>query len=372
MPEYHVLGSGEPLPHFTLPSPSNPNYSIGVVAGRYLVLCFFHTTEAPASRLRLKAALDRPDLFDDTFASFFGILTDPEDKKGAKLANKPPGYRFLMDYEMTASRLCGAAPVNEDGREPRPIWVVTDPTLRVIDTIAFETDGSDIGKLFDCLASQPPAAEFAGRPLQAPILYLPRVFEPAFCERLIALYDQQGGAASGFMRQQGERTVGQSDPRHKVRRDLNLTDKPLLAELRTRILRRVVPEIAKVHQFHATRMERYLVACYDSGEGGHFAPHRDNTTSGTAHRRFAVSVNLNKDFKGGEVSFPEYGPQGFKAPAGGAVVFSCSLLHTVSRVTAGRRLAFLPFLYDAAAARIREANLHLLDLPAADDPPAAG
>jgi hypothetical protein len=38
------------------------------------------------------------------------------------------------------------------------------------------------------------------------------------------------------------------------------------------------------------------------------------------------------------------------------VVFPCALLHAVSRVTAGRRYAFLPFLYDDAAARLREAN----------------
>jgi hypothetical protein len=37
-------------------------------------------------------------------------------------------------------------------------------------------------------------------------------------------------------------------------------------------------------------------------------------------------------------------------------VFSCSLLHEVSPVTAGLRYAFLPFLYDDEAARIREAN----------------
>jgi predicted 2-oxoglutarate/Fe(II)-dependent dioxygenase YbiX len=82
----------------------------------------------------------------------------------------------------------------------------------------------------------------------------------------------------------------------------------------------------------------------------------DNTTKGTAHRRFAVSVNLNDDFDGGEVNFPEYGPRSFKAPPGGAVVFSCSLLHRVSKVTRGRRFAFLPFLYDDAAARIRKEN----------------
>jgi predicted 2-oxoglutarate/Fe(II)-dependent dioxygenase YbiX len=133
--------------------------------------------------------------------------------------------------------------------------------------------------------------------------------------------------------------------------------------LQARIIRRIVPEIAKVHQFHCTRMERYLVACYDAAEGGHFAPHRDNTTKGTAHRRFAVSINLNDDFDGGEVGFPEYGPRTFKAPTGGAVVFSCSLLHAVSRVTRGQRYAFLPFLYDDAAAALRDKNRQYLDIP---------
>jgi predicted 2-oxoglutarate/Fe(II)-dependent dioxygenase YbiX len=103
-------------------------------------------------------------------------------------------------------------------------------------------------------------------------------------------------------------------------------------------------------------MERYIVACYAAEHGGHFRAHRDNTTKGTAHRRFAASINLNDDFDGGEISFPEYGPRSFKPPVGGAVVFSCSLLHTVSRMTRGRRYAFLPFLYDEDAAKIRQAN----------------
>lgn len=90
--------------------------------------------------------------------------------------------------------------------------------------------------------------------------------------------------------------------------------------------------------------------------GGHFRPHRDNTTRGAAHRRFAVSINLNDDFEGGELYFPEYGPRTYKAPAGCAVVFSTPLLHGVRQVTGGRRYAFLPFLYDESAAKIREAN----------------
>ena len=141
-----------------------------------------------------------------------------------------------------------------------------------------------------------------------------------------------------------------------------------MRQLQIRIRRRIVPEILKVHQFKATRMERYIVSCYAAEDGGHFHAHRDNTTKGTAHRRFAVSINLNEDFEGGEIGFPEYGPRSFKMATGGAVVFSCSLLHAVSRVTSGRRYAFLPFLYDDAAAKVREQNLRFVE---GHEPPAA-
>jgi hypothetical protein len=72
-----------------------------------------------------------------------------------------------------------------------------------------------------------------------------------------------------------------------------------------------VPEITKIHQFKVTRMERYIVSCYDAEDGGHFAAYRGNTTSGNPLRRFAVSANLNDDFDGGEVGFAEYGPRSF-------------------------------------------------------------
>jgi predicted 2-oxoglutarate/Fe(II)-dependent dioxygenase YbiX len=93
-----------------------------------------------------------------------------------------------------------------------------------------------------------------------------------------------------------------------------------------------------------------------------FRPHRDNTTKGTAHRRFACTINLNaEDYDGGNLRFPEFGPNEYRAPTGGAVVFSCSLLHEARPVTRGRRYAFLPFFYDDAGARIREANLAFVD-----------
>jgi predicted 2-oxoglutarate/Fe(II)-dependent dioxygenase YbiX len=128
-----------------------------------------------------------------------------------------------------------------------------------------------------------------------------------------------------------------------------------------RLRQRLVPQIVKAFNFEPTRIERYLVARYDAETGGFFRPHRDNTTRGTAHRRFAVSINLNADYDGGDLRFLEFGDRTYRPPPGGACVFSCSVLHEATPVTRGERFAFLPFLYDEAAAAIREANLKYLD-----------
>jgi predicted 2-oxoglutarate/Fe(II)-dependent dioxygenase YbiX len=189
------------------------------------------------------------------------------------------------------------------------------------------------------------------------VLLVPNVLEGDLCRRLIALYAAQGGEPSGFMLEVDGKTVLLTDPEHKQRRDCAVEDPALRRLLLERVKAALVRIVRRAFQFEATRMERYLIGCYDSGTGGHFRPHRDNTTSGTAHRRFAVSINLNAGgYDGGDLRFPEYGPRTYRPPTGGAVVFSCSLLHEATAVTRGTRYAFLPFLYDDAAAKLREAN----------------
>lgn len=151
------------------------------------------------------------------------------------------------------------------------------------------------------------------------------------------------------------------DYTRKRRCDLEIEDDQLRTACMHRIHDRLVPEIQKAFQFRATRIERYIVACYDGESGGHFRAHRDNTTKGTAHRRFAVTLNLNPgDYEGGQLWFPEFGRQRYVAPRGGAIVFSCSLLHEATPVTQGTRYAFLPFLYDDDAALIRKQNAQFI------------
>jgi 2-oxoglutarate-Fe(II)-dependent oxygenase superfamily protein len=318
-------------------------------------MAFIGDTRDDAARQAIQALSAHRRYFDDERACFFGITIDPRDESEERLREDLPGIRIFWDFDRRVSKLYGAASIDSSPGAAisyRRFWLVLDPTLRVLERFRFDQHAA----LFAYLEKLPPPARFNGVEVQAPVLILHSVFEPELCRDLIRAYETHGGDESGFMREMDGQTVLQHNPDFKIRRDYVITDQDLVKRIQGRINRRIVPEIFKIHQFKATRMERYIVACYAAEEGGHFRPHRDNTTPGTAHRRFAISINLNDDFEGGYLSFPEYGPRGYKLSLGGAVVFSCSLLHRVTRVTAGRRYAFLPFLYDEDAARVRERN----------------
>ena len=358
-PAYRALQVGDPAPWFRQKSTSNPDFAFDTVAGRYIVLCFYGTGADEIGRGALAAFQEQHrSLFDDDKIALFGVSVDPADLAQERAKQILPGIRHFWDFDGKVGRLYGALPHDGPGAGVplRRFWMVLNPTLRVRAIFPFRPDGSDRGEVMAYLRALPPVVQFAGFEIPAPVLVIPDVFEPEFCRHLIGLYEEHGGQESGFMREVDGKTVATHDRSHKSRKDFTITDQGLMQQIQKRIVRRVNPEIEKVHFFKPTRMERYIVSCYAAEDGGHFRAHRDNTTKGTAHRRFAVSINLNADFDGGEVSFPEYGPRSYKAPPGGAVVFSCPLLHAVSAVTRGRRYAFLPFIYDDEAARIREAN----------------
>lgn len=345
------ITAGAPAPGFTAPSPVNPRFAFESLGGRYIVLAFL-PPPGPERDAAVRLVQDNADVFTDDQALFFGVL--PDAASFAEARNAPP-LRWFGDADGDLRRLYATSA--EDAEAAPPMWVLVDPSLRILGWRAL-AQGDEL--MADLRRFGDPDLH-AGAPLHAPVLIVPRVFERPLCTDLIDFYQKSGGAPSGTMVQRGGKTVGILS-NFKSRRDAKIDDVPLIEACRERLRRRLLPEIAKVFQFQATRIERYIVARYDADDGGWFLPHRDNTTLGTAHRKFAVSINLNGDFEGGDLRFPEFGRRTYRPPPGGAVVFSCSLLHEATNVTRGTRYAFLPFLYDQAGAEIRAANLHALDV----------
>lgn len=348
---------GDPAPWFIARSTSNERYHFHTVAGRCVVLCFLGSAGQPYSKAVADHFHRQRALFDDSYASFFGVSVDPTDEAQARLRQAIPGFRYFWDFDHGISRRYG---VERDNRYAA-CTVVIDARLRVLAVLPFDRivlPEQHVATVMRVIAAE---ASFVGAMqdgISAPILVVPRVFEPGFCRELVQYFDQGDPQQSGFMREHQGKTVQAFDDDFKRRRDCSVLEESMRLACRSRLSNRLKPEVFKAFQFVATYAERYIVACYSSAERGFFKPHRDNTTKGTAHRRFAVTINLNTgEYDGGLLRFLEYGDRTFEAPLGGAIVFSCSLLHEATPVTAGRRYAFLPFLYDEAAARLRQTNM---------------
>jgi len=348
-----ALNIGEAAPWFIGETASARKFHLSAVAGRFVLLGFVPDAASRQAATALIAASRAR--FDDLNLCVFLVVRDPQSIAEAR--DDVPGVRVFLDHSGEIGGLYGFTGADADAGR----WFLLDPTLRVVGSAPLEAGAA----LFERLSTLPSPDDHAGVPVHAPVLIVPRIFEPELCRRLIAVYEADGGAVSGVMREVDGRTVGVIDD-FKSRRDATITDEAFRRELRARLARRLVPEIKKAFQFEVTRLERYIVACYDAEHGGYFRPHRDNTTKGTAHRRFACSINLNAEaFEGGDLRFPEFGSRTYRPPTGGAVVFSCSLLHEATPVTRGRRYAFLPFFFDEPAEAIRQQNLQFLDVESA-------
>ncbi len=359
------LSVGEPAPWFVCRSPSNQRYNFNTVAGRYVVLCFLGSAKDADSQAVLQALDAQRALFDGEHLMMFNVSSDPEDESENRLGDTARGIRVFWDFDRSVERqfgLCAGSADALQGGLQKMIYVL-DRRLCVLTAIPLQKGGAaSAARLIQVLQSLPRASPVRMAGMQAPVLVVPRVFSPELCRTLIKAYEDHGGQPSGFMRDVKGKTTLINDDGHKKRSDCLLQDARLQGICMSSLRARLLPQLLNAFQFQATRMERHLVSCYDASEGGHFRPHRDNTTLGTAHRRFAVSLFLNTgDYEGGLLRFPEYGAALFSAPTGGAVVFSCSLQHEATPVMSGRRYMYLPFLYDEAAAQVLLRNRQYME-----------
>jgi peroxiredoxin len=356
--------AGDGVPWFRTPSDINPDLNFSTLAGRIVVLSFLGSlTQEPVNKIALEL-LAQKDYFDGRQASLALVTIDLRDAQSTATLNLP-GTRLLFDFDRRISHIFGLVP-DDNSTSYAPVTFILDERLRVIETVPVMNPEQHVRDVMEVFHRIPKKPALLSPYTQAPVLMIPNVFEDFFCEELIEGFTKFGGEESGFILEQNGKTVVQVDHQHKHRKDWLIDDDRVIRRIRQRMQRRLVPEILKAFQFSVTRMERYLVACYDGKSGGHFSAHRDNATKGDAHRRFSVTINLNiGGYDGGDLVFPEFGMTGYQPPTGGACVFSSSLLHETRPVTGGTRYCFVPFVYDDAAAKTREANVKYVNISGA-------
>lgn len=346
---------GDPIPWVSMASDIRPDFRLSTLGGRRWVMTIVDSLASELGRQVESHFLSACRRLRPFTSAATLVSRDPADAT-RKVPHDITGARYLFDPGGAMAEMFGVS------RTDALMSIIVDERLRVLCIETSPEPGSHITSAFDQLNAFVAAPEFSSATPLAPVLLVPRIFEADLCQRLIAGYERHGGEESGFMVEADGRTVAKFDHSHKRRSDWSIDDASLVQACHRAIERRLVPEIRRAFQFEVTRIERNLVACYDSEVGGFFNRHRDNTTKGTAHRRFAVSINLNAEsHEGGELVFPEFGAARYRPTNGGACVFSCSLLHEARPVTRGKRYVFVPFLYDEAAKRVREENLRFID-----------
>jgi len=333
-----AIGPGDRVPNFSLPDQENTRRSFyHEVTARPILLLLAPSPAAPGPRALLAELAERRADVARAGAEVYVISGESVVANAVVSAELGCPYRIFADPagQMLAALMAGSqAPAR---------LLLLDGNQRVVEVFEGSIGPEGLaGVLTFCEAEtrQGETAEVLGR--AAPILLLPRVLEPGVCRQLIGLWEaehHEGGFSTG--------QTNTYDSSKKKTLEHVIQDPALRRQISFTLARRVAPELAKVFNYRAPfQFDAHVVMCYQPERQDFFGLHRDDLRPEN-QRRFALSLNLNDDFEGGELHFPEYSPDGYKMAAGTACVFACPLLHEARPVTKGRRFVMTSFFCDS-------------------------
>lgn len=332
------LEIGDPIPWLTqICAHDHRPLSLESAGGRFVLFCFpdIRAQNEPLGLIKEISTLY--PVIDNLNIIMFLVVSTPDAGLYDTLHAQNPGIRVLLDHDgRLRNAFACSAPVDI------AVWYVSNPRQQIIFRQAFPSVRASLPVIADMAGYLPKVRDYAPD-APAPLLSIETVFEPALCNRLI--HDHQHGRRvnSPIMTEKEGRTGYVHDHAFKNRMDSEIPS-ALNNIVQKRISDRVYPEIEKAFQFRVSAIDRIVLGCYDARQKGRFGMHRDNTLAKTRHRKFACSINLNENYEGGFIGFPEYGSRFYKPSRGSAIVFSCSLLHLVTPVLVGQRYAALLFL----------------------------
>src|SRR5256712_3454715 len=336
------LGRGERAPDFVLAcQDGRPIRFYAHAGGRPAVLLFYDAADVDELLRFAEALTDGAD----RAVSLFAVQRGTPAMTPQVFPERARHFLVFADPQGTVRT------AYRPGATDTPPLFVLDPNLRVLASLVLQDARTTAHKVLALLDAFLPPITPLEITTQAPVLLIPYALDQELCQSLIHVWETQGNVATGVEQSRGDRREATLSPDHKRRRDHTVREAPLVRQLASTIGRRVMPEVAKAFAFRATHFEGFTIACYDAATGGVFRAHRDNLSPATAHRRFALSLNLNAGYEGGYLRFPEYGPHLYRPAAGAALVFACAHLHEGTEGRQGRRFGLLSFLFGEGGSR---------------------
>lgn len=336
-----TLTPGDIMPAMALTDMAGAEVDLNAddLSGNYIVLVL--QRDSRAVNAQLSAFEAKRARVDAVGAKLFVVLPADTPPAGDEVT---AAATTLHDQSGALFAAFGAGPGHDS------VTVLIAPNQHIA-LVTHDADPDHADRVLDLIAARAEARATRQLDMHPPVLLVPDVLSSEDCQKLISIYRFQGNefVESGHNVVQG-RT---NDCKMKIddygrvdRIDHWVITPDTNAFIDQRLSSRLFPEIKKAFQYPITRREHYRIACYEGERGGEAHGHRDDTAAIVAHRRFAVTINLNtENYEGGELRFPEFGDQRYRPPTGAAIVFSCSLLHEVMHIVSGRRFALLAFLF---------------------------
>lgn len=317
------------------------------LSGKSLILAFLDTEDDEACRRLLSALASKHENLARLNATVVAINADTDARRNGRLKHES-GFLWPIVCDCSGAIFARYGLHKHRGADRR--LVLLSPLRQVRSWIDSPADPDrSLETIMNEIEHMRAGEDPRWFPVHAPVLIIPNVLSRDECQRLIHAFETGGPFMvkdAGGKQPQGDYKMPVYEHDRQDRVDHMIQDPAMLEFLTERIGSRINPMVKKAFAFEVNRRESLHIARYVGKRGGHPMGHRDNTGPSTAYRRFALSMNLNDDYAGGEVVFREFNDHGYRGEPGTALVFSSSLLHEVQETTEGVRYNLITHLFN--------------------------
>jgi predicted 2-oxoglutarate/Fe(II)-dependent dioxygenase YbiX/peroxiredoxin len=323
------------------------NFHEDYLSGKFLFLLFINSQDEAVKRDCLKQLSARQDQIQQMSATVVAVTANNARYENIRIKQQA-NFIWPVTDDPAGSVFAAYGLHKLKGDTARLVLLTPQRQVRAwFDSPQQITPGLDA--MTEMIKNQQSQEDARWSACHAPVLHVPNVLTARECQQVIASFE----SANEFLVRpphKGEVAGNYKVPVYEHNRqdrvDQLVRDKQMLEFLDQRIWGRITPMIQKAFAFNVTRREELHIARYEGARSGHHMGHRDNSAAGGFHRRFALSLALNDDYDGGELTFNEFSPHGYRPSRGTALVFSSSLLHEVSEITSGRRYNLVSNLFN--------------------------
>ncbi|MBT4116887.1 MAG: redoxin domain-containing protein [Rhodospirillaceae bacterium] len=345
---FRAIGVGDFAPNSVFADQDGQPVSLVEIpyAGAFTAVAVLRDTGNPNAAAFLGALKAQAAQFEAAGTLLVAVLAMPAAKLASLGNSLQPGFAMLGDANGECAASFGLMESAGAG-----MIAILDRNSHVIARLTGLPGVAPVAEALAVIAEHLGAETDSAAPSHAPVLLIPRLFEPELCRDLMDFWERGEKRIDEVTQGRGSEVRDNVLSDVKKRADVTVPEgnDPLHQAILMRFNMRVVPRIEKVFQYKTQSYDGARVGCYEAGEdggGGYFRAHRDSVSHKVdQERRFALSLNLNDGFEGGRLRFNEYGPQTYCPAAGDGVVFSCKLLHEAMPVTKGRRFGLFAFFY---------------------------